>query len=91
MSLCSAITNNKSLLKFRIPLPETTSKRSHYSYQQLLLASAETYLKRNHPNAKHPNKTLIRFQEIYDGRKYLQFTIPVFNHKNETKIIEVEN
>lgn len=91
MSLDIAITKNKSWLKFRIPLPEMTSKSSQYPYQKSLINAATEYLKKNYPGAKCANRSLIRYQEIFDGRLFLQLAIPIFNHKNEIKIILIEN
>ena len=90
MSLSTAITHNKSNLRFRIAMPETTSKSNLYAYQTALTNYAERYIKQNHPGNKCAGNTIIRFQEIYEDRKYLQLTIPIFNKRGEEKIIEVQ-
>ncbi len=89
MSITSGIMKNHSLLKFRVILPERTSKRSHYPYQKLLTDYAADYLKKYHSSAKLPGLTIIKFNEIYDGCIYLELVIPIFNHKFEETIIEV--
>jgi len=90
MSLVTAITHNRSNLKFRIAVPEITGKAALYPYQMALTNYATKYIRQNHPGSKNPGKTIIRFQEIYEGQKYLQLTIPIFNKRGEEKIIIVE-
>jgi len=90
MSLTGAIIKNASKLMFRVAIPETTSKSSMYAYQKILTDFATDYIKHNHPGSKIVKNQLIRFQEIYTDRKYLQLTMPIFNHKKEDKIIEVD-
>lgn len=90
MSLCTKITRNKSLLKFRIPIPQITNKTSLHPYQTKLMLVAVKYIKKHHPTSRCLKNSQIRFQEIYDVVPYLQLTLSIFNHKNEETIIEVE-
>jgi hypothetical protein len=89
MYLDQRIKHNATQLRFRVMLPEKTSKRAQYPYQKVLTDYADQYLRRNHPGAKCSTTQLLRYQEVYDGCPYLQLTIPIYNHKNEEKIIEV--
>jgi len=89
MGLDRTIKRNATKLIFKVPTPENTSKRALYPYQKILVEYAAQYIKHNYPGAKNAWRQPITYQEVYDGRKYLQLTLRIYNHLNEEKIIEV--
>lgn len=83
--------HRKSYLQFRIQIPEMSTKASQYPHQYILVTYARKYFSIHYPSARPVSLGRITFQEIYDGAKYLQFSVPLGDGKGERKIILVEN